>query len=592
MQIISPMNIYSGRMETNQNNLSNDSTNNSPVNCFNNNNSNNNIPTLNMSLCDTSITLWQFLLELLVSGKYNDLIQWTNLKDGEFKLIDAESVARLWGQRKGKPQMNYDKLSRALRYYYDKNIIKKVTGQKFVYRFVALLDDLITMANATTATGYLSDKIPNIGKLQGNTQNTDITEKNPHLQQALSRNIFNHKMIISGKSETESSHHSVSPPSTAYSPVSISSGSCVSNTDTASSMEHSFNSPSLNNLTDGVSPQFLKRPPSLENNLQEDCNKKKRKVITTLTNDEVATLQNLSKANGLTPAQIQDFLMTTSMGPSLKSFKESDETFRRQSVEIKQEVNNKLPTISTSFVDVTPSGDIINVPVANIEDDHGKTYATLNSISESQLDQVSNNENSIIKKPRPEPLNLIPIHNSDNTSFVNSFLSAQNTPLFAGGGQFSNNLILQSTLNSPYFIGNNAQSPLVTHLSQLYAASMEQKQLANLLNASAATNLAAAYAAASSLTSPLFAPKTPNLSDKFSATSMSTKYQPMLAQQPFNQQAQSQYFLFPPPSPSAMAQMASSGISPAMHSPFFNVPFLGRINRSPESLKTPVPSFH
>lgn len=33
--------------------------------------------------------------------------------------------------------MNYDKLSRALRYYYDKNIIKKVNGQKFVYRFVA-----------------------------------------------------------------------------------------------------------------------------------------------------------------------------------------------------------------------------------------------------------------------------------------------------------------------------------------------------------------------------------------------------------------------------------------------------------------------
>ncbi|XP_032365094.1 ETS domain-containing protein Elk-1 [Etheostoma spectabile] len=36
--------------------------------------------------------------------------------------------------------MNYDKLSRALRYYYDKNIIKKVSGQKFVYRFVGQPD--------------------------------------------------------------------------------------------------------------------------------------------------------------------------------------------------------------------------------------------------------------------------------------------------------------------------------------------------------------------------------------------------------------------------------------------------------------------
>ena len=37
--------------------------------------------------------------------------------------------------------MNYDKLSRALRYYYDKNIIQKVNGQKFVYRFVQFPDN-------------------------------------------------------------------------------------------------------------------------------------------------------------------------------------------------------------------------------------------------------------------------------------------------------------------------------------------------------------------------------------------------------------------------------------------------------------------
>ncbi|PAV92196.1 hypothetical protein WR25_08976 [Diploscapter pachys] len=88
---------------------------------------------------DTNITLWQFLLELLIQNQHPHLIQWTNT-DGEFKLIDAEAVARLWGARKAKPHMNYDKLSRALRYYYDKNIIKKVIGQKFVYRFVSTPD--------------------------------------------------------------------------------------------------------------------------------------------------------------------------------------------------------------------------------------------------------------------------------------------------------------------------------------------------------------------------------------------------------------------------------------------------------------------
>ena len=83
---------------------------------------------------DSNVTLWQFLLELLLGGsQHAHLISWTG-EEGEFKLLDAEAVARLWGQRKNKANMNYDKLSRALRYYYDKNIIRKVMGQKFVYR--------------------------------------------------------------------------------------------------------------------------------------------------------------------------------------------------------------------------------------------------------------------------------------------------------------------------------------------------------------------------------------------------------------------------------------------------------------------------
>ncbi|XP_056414025.1 ETS domain-containing protein Elk-4 [Hyla sarda] len=92
---------------------------------------------------DSAITLWQFLLQLLQEPGNNDLIRWTS-DDGEFKLLRAEEVAKLWGERKNKPSMNYDKLSRALRYYYVKNIIKKVNGQKFVYKFVSY-PDILTM---------------------------------------------------------------------------------------------------------------------------------------------------------------------------------------------------------------------------------------------------------------------------------------------------------------------------------------------------------------------------------------------------------------------------------------------------------------
>lgn len=70
---------------------------------------------------DSAVTLWQFLLQLLQDPQNKDVICWTS-NDGEFKLLQAEEVARLWGIRKNKPTMNYDKLSRALRYYYVKVI--------------------------------------------------------------------------------------------------------------------------------------------------------------------------------------------------------------------------------------------------------------------------------------------------------------------------------------------------------------------------------------------------------------------------------------------------------------------------------------
>ncbi|XP_013389107.1 transcriptional regulator ERG homolog [Lingula anatina] len=80
------------------------------------------------------IQLWQFLLELLSDSGNSNCIQWEGT-NGEFKLSDPDEVARRWGERKSKPNMNYDKLSRALRYYYDKNIMTKVHGKRYAYKF-------------------------------------------------------------------------------------------------------------------------------------------------------------------------------------------------------------------------------------------------------------------------------------------------------------------------------------------------------------------------------------------------------------------------------------------------------------------------
>jgi hypothetical protein len=81
------------------------------------------------------IQLWQFLLELLTDRTCEGYIGWTG--DGwEFKMTDPDKVAELWGRRKNKPKMNYEKLSRGIRYYYDKNIIHKTPGKRYVYRYV------------------------------------------------------------------------------------------------------------------------------------------------------------------------------------------------------------------------------------------------------------------------------------------------------------------------------------------------------------------------------------------------------------------------------------------------------------------------
>ncbi|XP_033484262.1 SAM pointed domain-containing Ets transcription factor-like isoform X3 [Epinephelus lanceolatus] len=84
------------------------------------------------------IHLWQFLRELLLKPhNYSRCIRWLNKEKGIFKIEDSALVARLWGIRKNRPAMNYDKLSRSIRQYYKKGIIRKPdVSRRLVYQFV------------------------------------------------------------------------------------------------------------------------------------------------------------------------------------------------------------------------------------------------------------------------------------------------------------------------------------------------------------------------------------------------------------------------------------------------------------------------
>lgn len=80
--------------------------------------------------------LWEFIRNLLLNRKYcPSLICWENYDEGVFRFVQSEKVAQLWGSLKANPKMTYEKLSRAMRYYYKSKVLQPVLGRRLVYKF-------------------------------------------------------------------------------------------------------------------------------------------------------------------------------------------------------------------------------------------------------------------------------------------------------------------------------------------------------------------------------------------------------------------------------------------------------------------------
>ncbi|XP_053340624.1 ETS-related transcription factor Elf-3 [Clarias gariepinus] len=80
--------------------------------------------------------LWEFIRDILIHPERNQgLMKWEDRRDGVFKFLKSEAVAQLWGQKKKNTSMTYEKLSRAMRYYYKREILERVDGRRLVYKF-------------------------------------------------------------------------------------------------------------------------------------------------------------------------------------------------------------------------------------------------------------------------------------------------------------------------------------------------------------------------------------------------------------------------------------------------------------------------
>ncbi|CAL1278068.1 unnamed protein product [Larinioides sclopetarius] len=82
--------------------------------------------------------LWDFLQQLLndAQQRYQCCIVWKDKARGIFKITDPHRLAALWGKQKNHLNMNFDKMSRALRYYYRVRILQKEPGERHCYRFL------------------------------------------------------------------------------------------------------------------------------------------------------------------------------------------------------------------------------------------------------------------------------------------------------------------------------------------------------------------------------------------------------------------------------------------------------------------------
>merc|ERR1712029_689649 len=84
----------------------------------------------------STLKISQWIVKLLRDPETNpSVIMWEDEPAGKFRVINSTAFAQLWAVEKKNPAMNYEKLSRAMRYYYRNKEIEMVKGERLTYKF-------------------------------------------------------------------------------------------------------------------------------------------------------------------------------------------------------------------------------------------------------------------------------------------------------------------------------------------------------------------------------------------------------------------------------------------------------------------------
>merc|ERR1712223_2334350 len=84
----------------------------------------------------STLKISQWIVKLLRDPETNpSVIMWEDEPAGKFRVINSTAFAQLWAVEKKNPAMNYEKLSRAMRYYYRNKEIEMVKEERLTYKF-------------------------------------------------------------------------------------------------------------------------------------------------------------------------------------------------------------------------------------------------------------------------------------------------------------------------------------------------------------------------------------------------------------------------------------------------------------------------